>query len=266
MVENKTSNKELSKEHGLSLYIETNGKKILFDVGESKKFLKNAKKMGIDISDIDCLILSHGHKDHAGGLPYFLEENKKARIYCSDRFFDRHYKKILGAYLDIGLPYEYMDVERFIFVDKEIEIGNLLIFHCEDCQNSNPLNDSLYRKNEEDEYEKDNFSHEINLVIRESDGDKLITGCAHKGIGNIIRRARELSRDIKTIVGGLHLSSRSSLNKNDQYIDKIVKKINKTIVEEIYTCHCTGEHGVKRLQEESNAHVVEIMTGDKYCI
>ncbi|MGL5573401.1 MAG: MBL fold metallo-hydrolase, partial [Cetobacterium sp.] len=104
MVENKSLNKDLAKEHGLSLYIKTNGKKILFDVGESKKFWKNAEKIGINLEEIDYLVLSHGHKDHGGGLPYFLKKNKKAKIYCSEYYFDKHYKKILGAYIDIGIP------------------------------------------------------------------------------------------------------------------------------------------------------------------
>ena len=84
MVENKCLNKDLAKEHGLSLYIKTNGKKILFDVGESKKFWKNAEKIGINLEEIDYLILSPGHKDHGGGLPYFLKRNKKAKINCSE--------------------------------------------------------------------------------------------------------------------------------------------------------------------------------------
>ncbi|MGL4788249.1 MAG: MBL fold metallo-hydrolase, partial [Cetobacterium sp.] len=72
-MENKSSNKELAKEHGLSLYIETKGLKILFDVGESKKFWKNAEKLGLNLEEVNYLILSHGHKDHGGGLSYFLK-------------------------------------------------------------------------------------------------------------------------------------------------------------------------------------------------
>lgn len=263
MVDNKSSNKELAKEHGLSLYIETETKKILFDVGESKKFLKNAEILGINLEEIDILILSHGHRDHGGGLEYFLEKNSKAKIYCSEYYFEKHYKKIFGAFVEIGIPYEVMDVERFIFVEDFLEIDELLLFHCSECQNSNPLNESLYVRDEEGKYELDDFRHELNLIVKDNEMDVLITGCAHKGFNNIVRSARELGRIVRGVVGGLHLSSRTSLTKNNEYIEKVIRKINRSKVEKIYTCHCTGEYGAKKLQEECNCLVEELRTGDK---
>ena len=68
-------------EHGLSLFIEFDDKKILFDTGQSDLFIQNAVKMGIDLSQVDYLIISHGHFDHGGGLKFFLEINKKAQIF-----------------------------------------------------------------------------------------------------------------------------------------------------------------------------------------
>ena len=72
LVEDTTSKNNLRSEHGLSLYIETSGKKILFDSGTSGLFMENAIKMGIDISKIDYAIISHGHNDHGGGLERFF--------------------------------------------------------------------------------------------------------------------------------------------------------------------------------------------------
>jgi len=75
LVENTALSKNFGSEHGLSLYIEANSHKILFDVGASELFLENAKKLNVDISEVDYLIISHGHYDHGGGLRAFLREN-----------------------------------------------------------------------------------------------------------------------------------------------------------------------------------------------
>jgi 7,8-dihydropterin-6-yl-methyl-4-(beta-D-ribofuranosyl)aminobenzene 5'-phosphate synthase len=80
LVEDTTRSPLLNSEHGLSIYIETNNKKILFDTGAGNLFLKNARKMGVDIRDIDIAVISHGHYDHGGGLRTFLEENENALV------------------------------------------------------------------------------------------------------------------------------------------------------------------------------------------
>lgn len=262
-MENKSSNKELAKEHGLSLYIETKGLKILFDVGESKKFWKNAEKLGLNLEEVNYLILSHGHKDHGGGLSYFLKRNKKAKIYCSEYYFEKHYKKIFGAYIDIGIPYEYLDVERFNFVEDTLEIENLKLFHCFDRESYNPLNESLYIKNDNGEYIKDNFKHELNLIVEEENIKALFIGCAHKGVSNILDECEARGDRVDTIVGGFHLSSRTSLNKNEKYIDETIEYLSKSKVEKLYPCHCTGEYGMKRMKEKSEIYILDIQVGSK---
>lgn len=76
----------IKSEHGLCLYIETESNKILLDVGRTKRFLHNARKLNIDISEIDSVFISHGHFDHGGGLEYFLRNNSKAKIYIKRNF------------------------------------------------------------------------------------------------------------------------------------------------------------------------------------
>ena len=78
LIENTTLSPALTAEHGLSLYIETRGHKILFDMGQSPAFAENAETLGVDLSEIDLAILSHGHYDHGGGLATFLELNSTA--------------------------------------------------------------------------------------------------------------------------------------------------------------------------------------------
>ena len=83
LMENSACQGDLAAEHGLSLYVETNGKKILFDAGQSAAFADNAEKLGVDLAQVDLVVLSHGHYDHSGGLRRFLEINDHAEIYVN---------------------------------------------------------------------------------------------------------------------------------------------------------------------------------------
>ena len=91
LVENTTKTEGFEAEHGLSLYIETNKHNIIFDMGQSDLFLKNAGKLGINLENVDIAILSHGHYDHSGGLGAFLELNKIAPVYLSEFAFEHHF-------------------------------------------------------------------------------------------------------------------------------------------------------------------------------
>ena len=91
LLENTACRDELVAEHGLSLYIEAGGKRILFDTGASPAFADNAEKLGIDLSQVDLCILSHGHYDHGGGIRRFLEINDHAPVYVSRHAFGDYY-------------------------------------------------------------------------------------------------------------------------------------------------------------------------------
>lgn len=86
-------------EHGLSLYLEGKGHRILFDTGQSENFAVNAKRLGVDLAAVDLAILSHGHYDHGGGLKRFLELNQKAPVYLSVYAFEPHFNGVK----DIGI-------------------------------------------------------------------------------------------------------------------------------------------------------------------
>lgn len=89
---------------GRRLYLETNGQKILFDTGAGGLFAENAKKLGIDLAQVDLAVLSHGHYDHGGGLGEFLRINAKAKVYVQEHAFEPHYAQRPGGVIaEIGL-------------------------------------------------------------------------------------------------------------------------------------------------------------------
>ena len=119
LIENTSLNDKMETEHGLSLYIEFKNHKILFDMGQSDMFSRNAKKLGVDLSDVDIAILSHGHYDHGGGLKRFLTINQRAPVYVNHYAFGEHYN---GIEKYIGLDKSLQKEERLIFTDDIVVI------------------------------------------------------------------------------------------------------------------------------------------------
>ena len=91
LAENTTCRNDLTAQHGLSLYLETADRKILFDMGQSDAFARNAEALGIDLSKVDFAVISHGHYDHGGGLETFLKINSNAQVYIHRLAFGEHY-------------------------------------------------------------------------------------------------------------------------------------------------------------------------------
>ena len=93
LVENSVYGKGLQGEHGLSLLVDTGEHRLLFDTGASDLFIRNAGALGIDLGDVDFLVLSHGHRDHTGGLHHFLAMNHKAKVICKKELFFPKFKE-----------------------------------------------------------------------------------------------------------------------------------------------------------------------------
>lgn len=250
LVENTSLSKELGSEHGLSLYIETNSRKILFDVGASNLFLENARKLNVDISDVDYLIISHGHYDHGGGLKTFLLENKKAEIYLHRLAFEKYYALRSDNELEyIGLDEELKQSSRIVFTSDHFFIsGQIQVFSNVTRKESLPKSNNNLFMEHDGKIVQDTFAHEQNLIIEEAEKTLLVTGCAHNGIINILEHFKDLKgRMPDYVVGGFHLSSRSSGNEAHEMIDRIGKYLVDTKAK-FYTCHCTGLKPYKRLK------------------
>ena len=101
LVENTTAD-GLQAEHGLSLFVEAQGTRFLFDMGQTDLFARNADALGIDLNTAAFAVLSHGHYDHGGGIRTFFARNDHARVYMSRHAFEPHYNDS-EKYIEAGL-------------------------------------------------------------------------------------------------------------------------------------------------------------------
>lgn len=246
LVEN-TSKSSLKAKHGLSLYIKTNNHQILFDLGPDDTLFRNAKKSGIDLTNIDIVIISHGHMDHGGALSKFLQINSKAKIYVQEKAFDAHYSKTLFYKVPVGIDDKLKNNHQIVLLDGDYNIDDeLILFTVNDTDKCySPVNDVLYSKEG-----KDDFSHEQNLIILENQVT-LVMGCGHCGIVNILDRAKQYHPHF--CIGGFHLYNpitRKSVATS--LLDKIVDELLLYNQIEFYTCHCTGLKAYHYLQKHLN--------------
>lgn len=228
LAENITYKDGIDAEHGLSLFIETDKNKILFDMGQTALFARNAEKLGVDLSEVDVAVVSHGHYDHGGGLGKFLELNKKAPVYISEYAFGPYYN---GTRKHIGLDFTHACSERLVFTKDVCTIAEgLTLFSCNDKEKRHDLGSLGLLARRNGEFQPDDFRHEQYLLIEENGKKILISGCSHKGIMDIVEW---FTPDI--IVGGFHYSKLPTDEKLESYA-----KYLDSFDTHFYTCHCTG--------------------------
>lgn len=243
LVENTAISPEFKQKHGLSLYIETNKHKILFDLGSDALFLQNAEKLKVDITAVDTVVISHGHFDHGGALKLFLKQNKTAKVYVHKKAFDNYRTKVIGLSLSVGLDRSLKDHEQIILTEDTVIIDDeIRLFSNVSERICYPqANQALYVKTENG-LQGDNFEHEQNLIITENGKSTLFAGCAHNGIINIMNKAEQLiGGEPDYAISGFHLYNPTSKKcESDDLVQDLANrlKVHKT---KYYTCHCTGQ-------------------------
>ena len=233
--DNRSNDNSLSTEHGLSILLTTERHKILLDTGASDVFIQNAELLGIDLSDVDYVFISHGHSDHAGGLRYFLEQNTKAKVIVSpDAMSGKFYSK-RGNLHSITTEWPEIDNNRLILIDQTCEISEGLhaIAHIPQIHPMPKGNQHLYVQDADGNFIHDDFRHELALYV---DG-LLFTGCAHSGLENILAAC---PWPVHTVVGGFHLLDGQETGEELAALAQRLKtKYPETL---FYTSHCTGDN------------------------
>jgi 7,8-dihydropterin-6-yl-methyl-4-(beta-D-ribofuranosyl)aminobenzene 5'-phosphate synthase len=266
--ENTSAYEALECEHGLSIYIEASGRRILFDTGASSVFLNNADKLGIDLSKVDLLVISHGHYDHGGGLRTFLKINSHAKIYLHRQAFEPHFSKRPDGIANIGLDQTLLPNDRFVFCDDQVTIceGVEVFSRVKPKRLFPSCNATLLMKRGND-FVPDDFAHEQNLIIRQNGKSILIAGCAHKGIVNIVDACKDrIGRFPDNVVGGFHLSGSGGKQSETQDTVDAIGEYLKSTASQYFTCHCTGMENYQKLRRTLGEKISYLSGGDQISI
>ena len=255
-------------EPGISYFIVDEDKRILFDVGYSDVFIRNAQKMNIDLLNIDFLVLSHGHLDHTWGLDPLIRiyteavlENiphKKPTLVAHPLTF---LTKTVNGLGEIGsiISEEKLSKHFNIKLSKDpVWLTENLIFLGEierknDFEAKSPIGKIVKPNFEfgEDDYLMDDSA----LVYKSSGGLVIITSCSHAGICNIVEYAKKICEDnrIIDIVGGFHL-----LNPSEEQLQGTLEYMKKLQPNEVHACHCTDLNSKIALSQVANLKEVGV--------
>ncbi len=254
LIENTTCRDDLACEHGLSLYLEVNGRRILFDAGQTDAFADNAARLGVDLRSVDTAILSHGHYDHGGGMPRFLALNDSAPLYLRADAFGGYHN---AAEKYIGLDPALRESSRLRLCTDETDLGDgLTLYTCNALPRPYDTDTAGLTVRDGDRLTPDPFTHEHYLLIREGNRNILISGCSHKGIRNL---TAWFAPDI--LVGGFHFKALDPDTESGRAaLDEAAAYLSATQTQ-FYTCHCTGEPQFAYLQAQLGDQVRYISTG-----
>ena len=253
LTENVAGGKFLA-EHGLSYLVEIDGEKILFDTGHSDVFLKNAKKLGLNIpTEVKKVVLSHGHWDHGDGLQFLAD---KMLITHPDSFIKRFRKEDNST---VGLFLSRNEIKkRFNLIESKepVQITENLFFLGEIPRHNSFENHSTTFIDEAGN--PDYIPDDSALVAIVKNQLVIITGCSHSGICNICKHAKKVTgiKTISTVIGGFHLQHQNTQTFNT------IEYFKHNQIENIYPSHCTELPALAAFYESFK--IGQVKTGMKF--
>lgn len=245
-------------EHGLSLYIESNGVRILFDTGQSSAFIQNADTLGIDLSKVDFAVLSHAHYDHSGGIAAFLACNDHAPVYVSPFAFDDLRS---GPDRYIGPDKSLSGHPRLVSVAARTRLADGIYVYPAFAQTPvQPVRAYGLQTQRNGELIPDDFRHEQYLEIVEDGRKLLLSGCSHMGAINILHWFHP-----DVLIGGLHLFKLDPHSADQAALDTVAHALAATNTV-FYTCHCTGLPQYEHLKQSIGDRISHLTSGQEITI
>lgn len=267
LADNAANAPELSTEHGLSMWVTVDGKRILFDTGMGVVLPGNTAALGIDLNRTDAIVLSHGHFDHTGGLPHVFEQGKAPTIFMHPEVVRMRYGCLhTPPHKPIGMRPEIAESlsarsTNIVPTTKPTQVADCVwitgpiprhtsfediggpFFVDEECHVNDPITDDQA------------------MWIETAKGIVVLLGCAHSGVVNTLDYIAELTgvRELHAVIGGMHL-----LNASVERLEATIDALNRYQVRLIAPCHCTGEAPSSLLAERFPSQYVRVGAGSRF--
>lgn len=297
LVENEIGESGCEAAHGLSFYVETDNHKLLFDAGggrsptaipleqpksaacsrasdtsPSEVVLRNAQTLGVNLSAVDTVILSHGHYDHSGGILPFAEINPRAKLYMQHNAGGEYY-----AFDGEEKGFRYIGIDKKILSLPQVQLlkgdakidDELLLFTVDQRAYPLPSTNKRLRELCDGEYIQDEFHHEQNLLLTAGGKKIIFCGCAHNGILNVMETLeRKFGSDSlpDLVIGGFHLMKRTEFSEADTVeVTEIANRL-KSYKAHFATCHCTGIPVYTQMKEIMGGQLSYVRSGDEVVV
>ncbi len=267
LLENSLSqNLALKAEHGLSFFIEKDGKKILFDCSSGGAALYNAQKMNVNLQELDYIVVSHSHYDHAGGLPELINQGLRVPLYIGQHFWEEKYAYDGQQYTYLGCGFNQesllqkgIPIHTCEKITKVFE-GCYLVTDFKRCYSFEIVPKRFVKKVDE-EFIEDDFADEISMVLESDKGLVVIVGCSHPGILNMLTTILErFSKPIYAVFGGSHL-----VEADEERIKKTQELMEIIGIRILGFNHCTGEEAKHYFLEcPGQMNYFHLKSGDCY--
>ena len=270
LMENSTPSSRLAARHGLSLWLELDdGRRVLFDMGPNDGFLANARSLGVDVTEADLAVVSHGHYDHGGGLGAFLaacgDAGRDVPVYVREHAFDEHVSGTPERHHAIGLDPALATDPRVRPTGERCDLGGgLALFSTARRAHPTARSNGRLMERRDGALVPDRFLHEQSLLVREGDRLALVSGCSHGGVLNLMDAAEGLAgAPLTSVVAGFHLMDPSGGTVEDEGLTRSLARELAARPARYLTCHCTGTDAFALLRDELGGRVSYLHVGSR---
>ncbi|TEB17810.1 Metallo-beta-lactamase superfamily protein [Pelotomaculum sp. FP] len=266
LTDNRTNKRGFLAEHGLSIYIEHEKANILFDTGQSDVYCRNAAQMDMDFNKTDCIVLSHGHYDHCGGLIHFPKTDRFPKVYVHEFVFAKRYAQNADgkSCREVGIPWSFDDYSfiknNIVFTRKNLQIapGVNLCGEIPSTLAFEGVPEGFYTGDDVDK-SVDMMKDEQMLIFDTGKGLCIFLGCSHPGVVNCLNYAIKQfpGKKIDTLVAGMHLNSVSPLR-----LQMTMQAMLDLNIQRIIPLHCTGIFAICEMKRFLGDRCLPLCAGD----